>query len=83
MQQQNNSPDVNKQIVRRAVEECWNQGSLNKASDTPLTDLVRFHDPVFPNMNPGIQNIKNHIETSRKAFPDLKFHHRRHHRRAQ
>lgn len=72
MPQQNNSPEVNKQIVRRFVEECWNQGSLNKASEL-LTDQVRFHDPVFPNMNPGIQNIKNHIETSRKAFPDLKF----------
>jgi len=72
MLQQNNSPDENKQIVRRFVEECWNQGSLNKASEL-LADQVRFHDPVFPNMNPGIQNIKNHIETSRKAFPDLKF----------
>ena len=48
MQHQNNSPDVNKQIVRRFVEECWNQGSLNKVSEL-LTDQVRFHDPVFPN----------------------------------
>jgi steroid delta-isomerase-like uncharacterized protein len=72
MPQQNNSPDENKKIVRRFVEECWNQGSLNKVSEL-LADQVRFHDPVFPNMNSGIQNIKNHIETSRKAFPDLKF----------
>lgn len=69
---QNNSPDENKQIVRRFVEECWNQGSMNKVSEL-LADQVRFHDPVFPNMNPGIQNIKNHIELSRKAYPDLKF----------
>ncbi len=72
MPQQNNSPDENKQIVRRFVEECWNQGSMNKISEL-LADQVRFHDPVFPNMNPGIQNIQNHIETSRKAYPDLKF----------
>jgi steroid delta-isomerase-like uncharacterized protein len=72
MPQQNNSPEENKKIVRRFVEECWNQGSLNKVSEL-LADQVHFHDPVFPNMNPGIQNIKNHIETSRKAFPDLKF----------
>ena len=72
MPQQNNSPDENKRIVRRFVEECWNQGSLNKVSEL-LADQVRFHDPVFPNMNAGIQNIKNHIETSRKAFPDLNF----------
>jgi steroid delta-isomerase-like uncharacterized protein len=69
---QNNSPDENKKIVRRFVEECWNQGSLSKVSEL-LADQVRFHDPVFPNMNAGIQNIKNHIETSRKAFPDLNF----------
>jgi steroid delta-isomerase-like uncharacterized protein len=72
MPQQNNSPDENKQIVQRFVEECWNQGNLNKVSEL-LADQVRFHDPVFPNMNAGIQNIQNHIETSRKAFPDLKF----------
>ena len=72
MPQQNKSPDENKQIVNRFVEECWNQGNLNKVSEL-LADQVLFHDPVFPNMNAGIQNIKNHIETSRKAFPDLKF----------
>jgi steroid delta-isomerase-like uncharacterized protein len=72
MPQQNKSPDENKQIVQRFVEECWNQGSLNKVSEL-LADQVRFHDPVFPSMNPGIQNIKTHIEGCRKAFPDLKF----------
>ena len=54
------------------MEECWNQGNLNKASEL-LADQVRLHDPVFPGMNPGIQNVKNHIEGCRKAFPDLKF----------
>jgi steroid delta-isomerase-like uncharacterized protein len=72
MPQQNKSPEENKHVVQRFVEECWNLGNLNKASEL-LADQVRFHDPVFPNMNPGIQNIKNHIEVSRKAFPDLKF----------
>ena len=72
MPQQNNTPEVNKQVVQRFVEECWNQGNLNKASEF-LTDQVRFHDPVFPSLNPGIQNIKTHIEVCRRAFPDLKF----------
>ncbi|MGO9433247.1 MAG: ester cyclase [Terracidiphilus sp.] len=72
MTQQHHSPDVNKQVVRRFVEECWNQGNFNKTSEL-LADKVHFHDPVFPNINSGIQNIKQHIETSRKAFPDLKF----------
>jgi len=54
------------------VEECWNQGNLNKVSEF-LTEQAHFHDAVFPNLNPGVQNIKNHIESSRRAFPDLKF----------
>jgi steroid delta-isomerase-like uncharacterized protein len=72
MAQQDNSPEANKKVVNRFVEECWNQGNLNKVSEL-LADQVRFHDAVFPNLNPGIQNIKNHIEGCRKAFPDLKF----------
>jgi steroid delta-isomerase-like uncharacterized protein len=71
MPQQNQSTEQNKQVVQRFVEECWNQGNLNKASEF-LADQIRFHDPVFPNLNAGIQNIKNHIEGTRKAFPDLK-----------
>jgi steroid delta-isomerase-like uncharacterized protein len=67
-----NSPDAIKKVVQRFVQECWNQGNLSAASEL-LADQVRFHDPVFPNLNPGIQNIKNHIEQCRRAFPDLKF----------
>jgi steroid delta-isomerase-like uncharacterized protein len=72
MPQPNQNPDVNKQVVQRFVDECWNHGNLNKVSEY-LADQVRFHDPVFPNLGPGLQNIKNHIEICRKAFPDLKF----------
>jgi steroid delta-isomerase-like uncharacterized protein len=72
MAQQNKSPDENKKVVQRFIEECWNQGNLNKASEL-LVDQVSFQDPVFPGLNPGIQNIKNHIEGCRRAFPDLKF----------
>ncbi len=68
----NNSPDAIKKVVQKFVQECWNQGNLNAASEY-LVDQVRFHDPAFPNLNAGVQNIKNHIEQCRKAFPDLKF----------
>jgi steroid delta-isomerase-like uncharacterized protein len=68
----NNLPETIKKVVQRFVQECWNQGNLNAASDL-LTDRVRLHDPVFPNLNAGVQNIKNHIEQCRQAFPDLKF----------
>jgi steroid delta-isomerase-like uncharacterized protein len=72
MPQQNTSPDQNKQVVQTFMEECWNRGNLNKVSEL-LTDQVRFHDPVFPSLNPGTQNIRNHIEGCRKAFPDIHF----------
>jgi steroid delta-isomerase-like uncharacterized protein len=72
MPQQTQMTDQNKSIVQRFMEECWNRGNLNVASEL-LADRVRFHDPVFPNLNAGIQNIKNHIEGCRKAFPDLHF----------
>jgi steroid delta-isomerase-like uncharacterized protein len=72
MAQQAQTSEQNKKIVHRFMEECWNRGNLNTASEL-LTDRVRFHDPVFPNLNTGIQNIQNHIEGCRKAFPDLKF----------
>ena len=61
MPQQNQNTEQNKQLVQRFVEECWNRGNLNKASEF-LTDQVRFQDPVFPNLSSGIQSIKNHIE---------------------
>lgn len=72
MPQQTQTTEQNKQIVQRFTEECWNRGNLNIASEL-LADRVRLHDPVFPNLNAGIQNVKNHIEGCRRAFPDLKF----------
>jgi len=72
MPQQTQNSDQNKKTVHRFFEECWNRGNLNTASEF-LSERVRFHDPVFPNLNAGIQNVKNHIEGCRKAFPDLNF----------
>lgn len=64
--------EQNKKIVHKFMEECWNQGNVNKASEL-LAEQVRMHDPVFPNLTGGIQNLKNHIEGTRRAFPDLRF----------
>ena len=72
MPQQTQTSEQNKQIVHRFMDECWNRGNVNTASEF-LSERVRFHDPVFPNLNAGIQNVKNHIEGCRKAFPDLNF----------
>ena len=64
--------EKNKQIVHRYFNDCWSEGRLNSASEL-LADNIRVHDPVFPNLNSGAQNVRNHIETCRRAFPDLKF----------
>ncbi len=72
MPSQEKQPTDNKQIVHHFMEDCWNQGKLNTVSDF-LADQCRFHDPVFPNLTSGAANIRNHIESCRKAFPDLRF----------
>jgi steroid delta-isomerase-like uncharacterized protein len=69
---QNPSSTDNKQIVQRFMEECWNQGKLDAVSEL-VADNCRIHDPVFPSLTSGAQNLRNHIETCRRAFPDLNF----------
>jgi steroid delta-isomerase-like uncharacterized protein len=54
------------------MDECWNQGNLNAVSEL-VADNCRYHDPVFPSLSSGAENIKNHIQTCRNGFPDLMF----------
>jgi steroid delta-isomerase-like uncharacterized protein len=69
---QNASPDNNRQIVRRFMEDCWNNGKLDVIADY-VAENCRLHDPVFPNLTSGVQNLAAHIENCRRAFPDLHF----------
>ena len=69
---QNMQPADNKQIVQRFMDECWNRGNLNTVSEL-ITDNCRYHDPVFPSLSFGTENIKNHIQACRGGFPDLMF----------
>jgi len=68
----NSQPMDNKQIVHRFIEQCWNEGNTSQVADN-LADNVRIHDPVFPNLTSGANNMRVHIETTRRAFPDIKF----------
>ena len=72
MPSQSKQPPDNKQIVRRFMDECWSQGKLDAVSEL-VADKCRFHDPVFPSLTSGAENIRHHIETCRKGFPDVKF----------
>ena len=72
MPPQNTQPTDNRQIVQRFMDECWNQGNLNTVMEL-VADDCRYHDPVFPSLTSGAENIKNHIQTCRSGFPDLMF----------
>ena len=72
MSSQNTQPTDNKQIVQRFMDECWNQGNLNTVMEL-VAENCRYHDPVFPSLTSGAENIKNHIQTCRNGFPDLMF----------
>ena len=72
MSAQNTQPTDNRQIVQRFMDECWNQGNLNTVMELVANDC-RYHDPVFPSLTSGAENIKNHIQTCRSGFPDLTF----------
>lgn len=71
MPKQNTQPTGNKQIAHRFMEECWNKGSLNMVSEF-LSANCRYHDPVFPHLTSGADNIRSHIENCRRGFPDMR-----------
>jgi steroid delta-isomerase-like uncharacterized protein len=54
------------------MDECWSKGNLNTVMEL-VADNCRYHDPVFPSLTSGAENIKNHIQTCRNGFPDLMF----------
>lgn len=66
------TPDNNKQIVRRFMDECWSQGKLDSISELVAANC-RLHDPVFPTLSSGADNLRRHIENCRSGFPDLRF----------
>jgi steroid delta-isomerase-like uncharacterized protein len=68
----NNQPTDNKQIAHRFMDECWSQGKLEAIREL-VSDGCSFHDPAFPSLTSGAENIRRHIETCRSGFPDLQF----------
>ena len=64
--------EVNKKLVHRFVDECWNDGSRTMVP-LMVADSCRYHDPVFPQMDAGVESMQHHIERCRRAFPDLNF----------
>lgn len=71
MSKQNMKSTDNRQIAQRFMEECWNKGNFNMVSEL-LSASCRYHDPVFPHLTSGADNIQRHIENCRRGFPDMK-----------
>lgn len=65
------TPEHNKSIVRRAIDEIWNKGNLAVVEEVYDANCVR-HDPAAPNLATGLENLKQQAALYRKAFPDLR-----------
>jgi steroid delta-isomerase-like uncharacterized protein len=66
------TPEENKALVRRGIEECLNKGNLAVADEIFSADFV-FHTPAQPEPFRGPAGFKSYVGTIRTAFPDIHF----------
>ncbi len=66
------STEDNKTVVRRLIEEFWNQGNLSVADELYSTDAVH-RDPVTPDLGRGPESIKQLRTLYGTSFPDQQF----------
>ena len=59
-----------KRIVRRLVDEAYNQGRLEGVDELVIPDVVA-HDPALQHDLEGAQAMKELIGGFRRAFPDF------------
>lgn len=64
------SENDNRAILRRLIEEVYNQGNLAVADELYSMDAVR-HDPATPDVGKGPEFAKQIATRYRAAFPDL------------
>ncbi len=62
--------DHNRAVVRRVVEEIWNQGRLEVADDVFAPEYVN-HDGLIIDLIRGPEAIKLSVALYRVAFPNL------------
>lgn len=62
--------DENKAIVRRTMEECFNNGNLGVADELVTADYVDHAAP--PGFPGGPEGFKQLVGMYRQAFPDLR-----------
>jgi steroid delta-isomerase-like uncharacterized protein len=64
--------DAYKALVRQFVETIWNEGRFDEAGAFFAEDFVD-HNPVMPELPPGIEGARMVFSTYMRAFPDLRF----------
>jgi steroid delta-isomerase-like uncharacterized protein len=62
----------NKALVRRFIEEVWNQQNLALALQLLTPDYIG-HDPATPEGISGIEGFRRFFNTYTSAFPDQHF----------
>lgn len=63
------STEDNKAIVRRFIEEGWNQGNVALFDELTAPNWI-YHDPSFPNVR-TLEDYKRWTTETRSAFPDM------------
>ncbi len=65
------SAQRNKDVVRRVIEELFNQGDLDVVGDLIAPDYVN-HDPNMPEDTRGPEGFRDYVAAYRTAFPDMR-----------
>jgi steroid delta-isomerase-like uncharacterized protein len=66
------SPEENKAVVRRFLEEVFGGGNLELADELFAPDYV-LHDPSVPGEVSGPEGMKKYMSMYRSAYPDTYF----------
>jgi steroid delta-isomerase-like uncharacterized protein len=60
----------NKELMRREVEEIFNEGKLELVDEYVAEDFVG-HSPAAPEDSHGPEGYREYVRAARSAFPDL------------
>ena len=66
------TPEENKLLVGRALEEIYAQGNLGLADELVHPDF-QDHEPAHPEHPPGPKSVKQTVESLHSTFRDLWF----------
>lgn len=64
------APD-NTQLVRRILDEIWNQRNFSIIDELLSADFA-FHDPMSPSAGTDLKAYRQFIDANLKTFPDLR-----------